>query len=396
MPTQCRKSSRVHFTSLFTQVERFIIVNVDAVVRPAPSTEDDLLGECVDALRRTAEVQADVVGDVLEVTGHGWFGRFNVEVRARVTPAMRHVVWDLGRRLHEGRRPVLATRRVSDRLGEDLRAAGVGYIDAAGNAYLFDPPTLILIRGMRTRADEKGHGRVAGRAFGIAGLRVLAVLLSDPATAALPYRDIAIAAGVSLGAASEAVSDLRRRGHIGGGNGGRTVTRLAELHRRWLDEYADRLRPKLLLGRWRPAGWGVEELVDRLSASGIDDAKVALGGEVAAALLTRNLRPATATLHVAGKAGSSDAAKALRLLPDRNGPVAMLNQIGSGLRAPQEERVAESGNVPLAHPLLVHAELAADPDADARLREAAQAIYQERLRPIFDASDVVVSKRGAP
>ena len=357
--------------------------------------EEALVGACAAALERASGMIVTISGDELHVRSHGWHGRFLLAVRPRVAPSMGHVVWELADRAAQGRPVVLLTRCVSDRMGETLRAAGVAYIDAAGNTWLTDPPTLILVRGMKAEVGgEAGLKRRAhGRAFGVAGLRVVATLLADPYLAGRAYRNIAAAAGVSLGAASEAMADLRHRRFLTSDAGGRTLTRVAELHRRWLNGYADQLRPKLLLGRWRFADGGTGTALDRLGerepARPVD---ANLGGEAAAARLTRHLRPQSAALHVEGRAGAAAAAKALRLLPDREGLIVMLDRI-HGVPALSEPdgsdgRRADAANlIPLAHPLLVHAELAAVPDPDARLREAAELLYERWLRPSLERAE---------
>lgn len=349
--------------------------------------DHDLVDQCVHALQRASGLTVEARGDELHARGHGWQGCFRIEVRPRVSPSMNHVVWELAE-LAASDKLVLLTRRVSDRMGERLREAGVAYADAAGNAYLADPPTLVLIRGMRPAPGDTGEGRrrAEGRAFATAGLRVVAALLADPRLAAQTYREIAAAAGVSLGAASEAMADLRKRRFLAAGGRGRGLTHVADLHRRWLDGYVDRLRRKLVLGRWRFADPAARP--DRLSNAGLPPGlDLQLGGEAAAACLVGHLRPQTASLHVQGRPGAAASARALRLLPDRQGPIVMLDQVAGIPAHDGDDARHDAAALPLAHPLLVHAELAAAPDPDARLREAADLLYRQRLRPAFDRAE---------
>ena len=371
-----------------------MFLNVTAAPDQAAS---ELLAACLAALRGRAGVAAEVA----ESPEAGWARlriageAFDADVRPRVPEAAAHVAWELAARgRSEGRRPVLVTEFVGDRLGELLRTEGVGYLDAAGNASLTAPPLFVLIRGMKPRpAKASAPSRGGGRAFRPAGLRVIARLLADPEAVRLPYRDLAEAAGVSVGAAAAALKGLQRHGlaRRPGGRGkkkalGGRLNDPVALHRRWLDGYGELLRPKLNLGRYRPAGWPLDELPTALAALPAT-ADVMLGGEAAAALLTRHLRPATAALHVPPDT-SPGVAKTLRLLPDRDGPIWLLAHVGTpaGWRFNGEADLP--AGVPVVHPLLVHAELTGPPGGlhpESRLREAAEQVYAKFLLPAFEA-----------
>ncbi|MCI0662567.1 MAG: hypothetical protein L0220_15985, partial [Acidobacteria bacterium] len=107
---------------------------------------------------------------------------------------------------------ILITRYVTPQQAEKLRLANVHFIDTAGNAFLNQPPLYLLITGNRLR--EPGLKVKKARFFTATGIRVLFVLLCKPALAAAPYRDIASAAGVSLGAVSQVMEDLKSAGYL--------------------------------------------------------------------------------------------------------------------------------------------------------------------------------------
>jgi hypothetical protein len=127
---------------------------------------------------------------------------------------------------------VLITPYVTPQQAEKLRQANVQFLDGAGNAFLNQPPLYVFVKG--NRPVEINSGGRATRAFTATGLRVLFALLCNPALASAPYREIAAAAGASLGAVSQALDDLKNAGYLfGRGARGRALANHRELLRRW-------------------------------------------------------------------------------------------------------------------------------------------------------------------
>lgn len=90
------------------------------------------------------------------------------------------------------------------------------------------------------------------RAFKPTGLKVIFVFLRNPDLVRRPYRDIAKAANVALGSVSWIIRDLKKRGYLlDMGKRGYKLTKKEDLFNRWLIEYPEKLRPKLLLGNFK-------------------------------------------------------------------------------------------------------------------------------------------------
>lgn len=122
----------------------------------------------------------------------------------------------------EATAPVLVVAPwISPRLGEQLRAIGVGYVDAAGNASIRFATVLIEVSGRkRIRLDELGEHADpepaevrSGRLLTPANRRVIAALLADPELESAPLRELAAAAGVSVGQAHKSVTLLAGAGY---------------------------------------------------------------------------------------------------------------------------------------------------------------------------------------
>lgn len=241
-------------------------------------------------------------------------------------------------------------------LGQKMRALGLRFMDTAGNAYIEDPPLLILVQGNRAKAPVKERGEEGLLAAG--GIRVLFALLCQPKLLTATYRDLAAAAGTALGTVAGVMKILTREGYLlDPGRGGKRLVRTKELVDLWTRAYALRFRKQQLLGRY------TAEPRDFWKAAELAGSGALWGGEVAAHKLTHHLKPAVVTLyaHKPAEALIVD----LRLRKDDRGPVELRDRFW-------RFKVTDmpGDHVP---PLLVYADLLAT--ADARNIETAQIVY---------------------
>lgn len=213
--------------------------------------------------------------------------RYVVEVKRGLRPAtLGAVTHQLA--IHKGN-PLLVTDHVTPPLADALRAKGIEFIDAAGNAFLNRPPLFVFIKGQRPTGREAVPER--GRAFQATGLQVLFALLARPELIGRPYREIAVAAGVAHGTVGWVMAEMPALGYVAKVGGRRRLVNGERLLDQWTEAYARTLRPRLLLGRFR----GDMDALYARTAKWQEDLLV--GGEMAAARLTRHLRPGTATFY---------------------------------------------------------------------------------------------------
>ena len=213
--------------------------------------------------------------------------RYVVEVKRGLRPAtLGAVTHQLA--THKGN-PLLVTDHVTPPLADALRARGIEFIDAAGNAFLNRPPLFVFVKGQRPTGQEIGPER--GRAFQATGLQVLFALLARPELVGRPYREIAVAAGVAHGTVGWVMAELPALGFVAKVGGRRRLVNGERLLDQWTEAYARTLRPRILLGRFRGE---IETLYARTAKWQGD---LLVGGELAAARLTRHLRPGTATFY---------------------------------------------------------------------------------------------------
>lgn len=211
---------------------------------------------------------------------------YQVQVKARMTP---EAATALSAR-HPGH-PLVVAPYIPDSAAQVLRERGVDYLDAAGNARLAWDGLLIDIRGRRLPGATGALALpAAGRALTAAGAQVTFILLADPRAAGWPVRELATAAGVSLGTVSVVLTDLRAGGYLTPAPS-RSLARGGELLSRWAEAYTLSLAPRLLLGRFDAPGVDWPTALKALPAAGVQ-----AGGELAASILDPHLRPSGATL----------------------------------------------------------------------------------------------------
>ncbi|WP_375446097.1 type IV toxin-antitoxin system AbiEi family antitoxin [uncultured Fibrella sp.] len=283
--------------------------------------------------------------------------------------AQRLVMGQLQQQLSGAVNPTLLTDYVNPILSEKLRANGINYIDTAGNTYLridgLGSPFLVWIEGRKPvkRAEEK-----ADHAFTKAGLRVTYWLLTHPDQINEPMRTIAQQAGASLETVHRAKSSLQQRGFI-------MEIRKKEwalvnrktLIDKWIEAYATRLKPSLLIRRYRQLkSASTNDWTTKL----LDTPMTQWGGEPAADGLTGLLRPAEWTIYT--RQSAKEVADQLRLLPDpEQGPIQVYEKFW-----PQDEPGT------FVNPLLVYADLLTS--QDPRNGEVAQKLYESHVQRLLD------------
>ncbi len=253
---------------------------------------------------------------------------------------------------------LLVAPHVTPARAERLREAGIPFIDAAGNAYLEAHGIYVNIMGR-----EPPLGLAAApkkiRVFAGAGLKVLFVLLCEPAYVNQPYREIARAAGVALGTVGWVLADLKGLDYLRvQGRGRKKLCRKTELQDQWVTQYLQQFKPGLKTRRFRAANPDWWQGVD------IRDYGACWGGDVAAAKLTGHLKPMQITLW--WQRDLAPLLQAQRMRADAAGDIELIEAFWHF--APEAET---------APPLLVYADLLGT--GDPRAMETAKLIHDNHL-----------------
>lgn len=298
---------------------------------------------------------------------------YAVQVKRQVTPpTLGAVVVQLKHRGELIKKPtLLITTHITPPIADRLIEMNQQFVDAAGNAFLDAPGMFVLITGRKPEKDAVAEK--PGRTFTPAGLKTLFALICDPELAAAPYREIAAAAGVALGALPNVLAGLQRAGHLHVMGNKRKLVPTKRLLDEWALAYARQLRPKQLLRTlfaptfktWR--NWNLK----------IDGAK--WGGEPAAALLTEYLEPGVLTLY-AEKVPARLMVQH-RMTTARPNDEHQLVEVRAPFWGAAVTLISRPDLVPTA---LIYADLLAT--GDARCLETAQIIYEEHLARSFTAT----------
>ncbi|MDP8246830.1 MAG: type IV toxin-antitoxin system AbiEi family antitoxin [Candidatus Tritonobacter lacicola] len=285
---------------------------------------------------------------------------FAVKVKKRLTRAAMGIAVQQLREYEQ--KGLLVTRYVTPQMADLLKEMDIPFIDTVGNVYINEPPLYIFIKGNKLRAPYQ-HAPLPARAFRPAGLKVVYALLCNPGLENAPLREIAREAAVALGTVGIVIGSLRQMGYlIVMGTRGRRLTRKDNLLTRWVTAYPEQLRPKLILGRYRAENY------DWWKNADLNQFKAYWGGEIAAAVLTKYLKPQNAIIYTHHPLGNFLLNN--RIKKDPNGNIEILKVFWKFKYLWQYPN--------LVHPILVYADLLAT--GDRRNIETARIIYEQKIK----------------
>ena len=264
---------------------------------------------------------------------------------------------------------LVITNYVSANLAQQLRDKGIWFLDTVGNAYL-EVPGAVMLYATGNRPPTAAPTR--GAYLSPAGAKILFLLLKYGPEVCLTYRNMATAAGISLGRVSQVMQELlqvgiltqRQRGHY-------RVSQPKRLLESWVTAYSTKLKPRLALGQFAwPHGREFRRIMT-LSKEQSSVRDLAVGGEYAAEVLTEHLRAATAALWIP-KDQFPQLCQSLKLLRSDKGGVEAVAAFS------QEVVFVHKGfPLPLVHPAIVYADLL-DSD-DRRCGETALLLKEKYL-----------------
>jgi hypothetical protein len=255
-------------------------------------------------------------------------------------------------------------RHIPTGVGERFVEAGISFADDPGNVHLrlgSEYNWTVLGKRELTRLPEAHRTTPAT-------IQLLFQFAVNPKSASWTVRDLARAAGIS----KTKVAQLRRQFiHE------RILTSKSELRvtpdiaDRLVSGYGQILRPKLVIGRYRYPDSSVDEFLARLTETArAQKIPYALTGGPAADAMQHFYRSPDVPLFL--DLADPRIQRALRLLPDRTGPVVVLKPFGAIVYWKEFD-----GRM-VAPPWLVYAELLTSDDP--RAREAAEELRRGFLQ----------------
>lgn len=334
---------------------------------------EDILRKAIEAFRENTsinifpksppnpppETQKNLISDtIIEIKWQNQTFKYYVDIKSTFNRPMLGLL--INKYEKKKQKVILIAQYINPNLAEDLKKQNIPFMDIAGNAFINDPPLLIFITGKKPEAQIQPHA--AYPALNPSELQVIYILLCLPGIENRPYREIAEKAKVALGSVGLTMNKLQKTGFlIDHPTQKRRLIRKKELLDRWVVEYPQRLRPKLLLNRYRSdqKDWWEELDITKFNAC--------WGGDVAAYFLTRHLRPHTLTVYTDRL--NNEFVMKNKLIKDVQGNIEILEAFWNypGLFRKKD----------LAHPVLVYSDLLAQ--ADSRAVETARMIYEKEI-----------------
>jgi hypothetical protein len=257
---------------------------------------------------------------------------------------------------------ILIADAISDNVKTVLREHKINYLDASGNAFIQDYTGLsIFINGQKAVSKPEMN---KDKAFTKKGLVVVYNLLIDDSLLNATYRIISEKTETSLDTVTKVLQSLRQQGFIVQVN--EKTMRLTDkkrLFEKWADAYEMRLKPDLLLGKFRFKNMDAQNNWKNIPLS----KKSFWGGEPAADLLTNFLKPEIFTIY--STETRSELIKGYHFIPDAKGNIEIYKPF---------ETMMDGHKIA---PILVYAELLNT--ADSRNFEVAQKIKEQYEQDFF-------------
>jgi len=331
------------------------------------------LNNAIAAFKKTTGLYADVLAEDIRLPAGYADAEIDLydaptllaEVKKTLRPATLNAALANLKRFN--RPGILVTEYITPQMAEKLKELDIPFLDVAGNVYLRTPNTFIYVTG-RKRPEEltpQGHNR----AFRAAGLKVIFTLLTLQGQLKAPTREIAYNAGVANGTVSNILKDLEQlRFLYRSKNKGLVLENKDRLIDNWVEAYPRELRPQLKAQRFHilHPDWWKEFTYDRWQKN-----QMWLGGEPAAAVLTKYLYPEKITVY--GRPDFKKLAQTVgQPMRDTNGNFELLEPFWNF----ETEELDEVHR--LCPPLVIYADLIAT--GDARNTEVANMIREQYLR----------------
>lgn len=204
---------------------------------------------------------------------------------------------------------------ISDNLREtvkkSLKENGISYIELNGNCFIKTEKNIIYIATNNKTISKK---ILPNRAFTKTGLKIILYYLMEEENINMPSRDLASHLGIGFSNFHYVNQGLKKLKYLIPKDKNLLVlNNRKELLDRWIFNYEEKIKPMLLVGRYRFSN--AENLKDWRNLK--TDVNFQWGGEAAAAILTNNLEPKIFSIYTSET--TSVLIKKYKIIPDKEG-----------------------------------------------------------------------------
>jgi hypothetical protein len=336
------------------------------------STEEGLLENAIKSLSEIFDIKArtsksfgfDAKDEIeLEFNLNGKKIRKSFDLEIQKLPSSVAINQIVLNKYESNRKQLLVSYYVPPIIAEKLRELDISFIDTKGNAFFKDEEFYIFISSQAKVSEIKPPR--PNLIFQQSGLKLLFVLLSIPNSENYSYRKLAELCDISLGSVNEIIANLQQEFYLVNQKEKRILVRKDKLLKRWVQGYAETLRPKLKKIYFQTNDTDWQTKID------LNTLNYLWGAEPAASNLTNFLKPSKFTIYTDkfGETARHIIKQGLR--PASNGEIEVLETFWNF--------EADKINVP---PLLVYADLVAS--ADSRNLEVAKIIYDQYLARLVE------------
>jgi len=258
---------------------------------------------------------------------------------------------------------IIITDHVSAKMANILKNANIFFMDSSANSYI-KAEGIYLYNYEKSSAKSVSHKK-AGSIFYATGLKFIFSMLISNELLNDNYRKISEIADISLGSIGWIVHRLKAEGYIlNTENDKKIVVNKKEILKKWIENYPEKLRHKLIKGRYKFLNF---EAYKNWKNIVLSNPKSLWGGEAAAEKMTGYLNAKIITIYT--KENHMDLVKKLRLVPDDKGNVEILEMFWDPNYLSKNDET-----VP---PLLTYADLIIS--ENERNFEGAKIIYEKYL-----------------
>lgn len=268
--------------------------------------------------------------------------------------------------------PLILAEYINSSIANELINNRVNFVDCQGNVFL-DIPGKIYIQ-VKGRKNKKQKEKQSTILFNPKGLQLLTILLNEEVLLNNSLRSLQKKAGISLERTSKVINELKENGYIL-----QTKKNYYKFHNKkellekWLLNFGERLRPKLLIGTYKISPeTDVQKIAQILKNKKID---FALGGETGAEVLSHYYRAGNIDLFIPEQQ-LLEVIKFLKLVPASESNVRLFNLFTKEIIFKDN-----SFSVPLVLPILIYAELLFQ--ENDRAIETADIIYNKYVKELL-------------
>jgi hypothetical protein len=290
----------------------------------------------------------------------------------------------LQQRLPDKTRALLITHQLSDQTVDRLVEKDIEFVDATGNIYLNSPMNYVLVRRPNHRETRSPSTEITSST-----IQLIYLLLRDPGCLKLDKLEHKLAelAGMTVSTIQKHLTRLVDLGYLQRKRKGYKIVDYLQLFERWELGYAEVLRSDLLIGTFAYRSGEAKKLadIDHKLVDIMDQRNCLVGGEWVAGNLLGDFKSPYATLYLQEHSKKvSEATDLLRLKirlglksePNPMGEITILRQFNHA------NAWSEGESLPMANPLLIHAEL--NLSHDDRVKTVAQQLFEQYIAPRAD------------